>query len=128
MKHTFNSKEKLILIEASIKGPDLIHQGLFILDTGATHSVITEDFMTVIGYTKFDLLDGKLSVTTATGDTVAKVLKLESLKTLGLLRSNYLITVQKLPYKLFIDGIIGLDFFKNKELLINFKEGFISLS
>ena len=80
-----------------------------------------------LGYGKNDLLEGDVNVITALGRTSSKVLRINTIKTIGNFKRNYCVVVQKLPDSLFIDGIIGLDFFKNKELTINFKEGFITL-
>jgi len=53
-------------------------------------------------------------------------MKISSISAMGLIRHNFKIISKDLPLTLFVDGLLGLDFFRNKELNLNFRTGIIT--
>ena len=56
MKFTFNSKNGLIVVPVTIKGPKLIVDANFVLDTGATFTVINSEVLYKAGYKNDDTI------------------------------------------------------------------------
>jgi len=122
MKNSFLLEKQKIIITANIKDTDF----RFILDTGATISVIDKDVALWLGFDLKNLESVKLA--TAGGSTTAKNLTLPKIKVFDTEISNFNVSVINLPYQitLFASGLIGMDFLlKFKELKINFEEKFI---
>jgi len=65
---------------------------------------------------------------TASRQETAYEFELPNIKAVGLIRRNFKIISRSLPSGLGIDGLLGLNFFKNKELVINFKSSEVRLS
>ena len=117
MKYNFSIIEKKIIITPVIKGVDEDVEFQFLIDTGATQSIIDERVAIRLG---FDLnkLDKGDSLMTAGGRINSKKLKLPKITCLGKEFSNFNVNVVKFPFQtlLVVEGIIGMDFllrFKN---------------
>ena len=99
------------------------------LDTGATHTVIDLTVMLMNGFYLKDAIK-TVEFETAKGVVSAYIFKVKSLKILGIEKKN--IEVASYDFIgnnviLDIDGVVGLDFFKNTELIINFRKFTITL-
>jgi len=122
MKHNFIIEKRKIIVTAKIKDRDF----RFILDTGATTSVIDSSVAVRLGFDLKNLASVKL--TTAGGSVMSKSLKLCQINLFDTEVSNFDVSVINLPYQitLFASGLIGMDFLlKFKELKINFDEKYI---
>ncbi len=113
------SDESLIHIFAKISNEE--HR--LALDTGASHTVIDLAALIVAGYGNEDATD-KVQLETGNGVVEAYVFKLKSFNALGIIKIDFEIC----SYDFFgnnvysdIHGVLGLDFFKNTDLLISFK-------
>jgi len=125
-KVQFNGKHGLISINVSIKGINGIGTFVFAIDTGATTTLINPDVLETLGYKKTDIIDN-ISITTGSRIEKAQLYKVSSIKALGLTRQNLKVISHKLPLTTYVDGLIGLDFFRNKKLTINFTKGDVEL-
>ena len=83
--------------------------------------------MSVIGYTDKDIID-KITFTTGSGKENAKIIKAKSIKALGITKINFKVISHQLPITTYVDGLLGLDFFKGKKLTIDFIKGEIITS
>lgn len=124
-RFSLDDVDSLIRIDAQIGRSDLT----LALDTGATHTVIDLTLMLLNGY---DLSKAIRIVEfeTAKGPINAYVFQINQLTALGKTIRN----VEVSSYDFVgnnvifdIDGVLGLDFLKDTELVINFKTGTISL-
>jgi hypothetical protein len=79
-----------------------------------------------LGYNPSAFID-EINITTGSKIEKAFLHKVSSIKVLGLTRQNFKVISHKLPETTFVDGLIGLDFFRNKKLSIDFKNGLIEL-
>ena len=125
MKFEFNTKKWLILVPVTIKGPVNIVNAIFVLDTGASLTVINNDVLKRAGYKKDDYIE-KINTTTASGISGGMIMKVTTICALGLIRRNLKIIAKDLPLTLFVDGLLGIDFLRNKELNLNFRTGIIT--
>jgi len=124
----FEIKYRKIPIEVSIKGIEKLGYFTFIVDTGASHSIIDKNFIKTIGYTANDYT--KTENLSGFGGNIVKTsfVKIKSLSSLGLIRRNFEIGVMEFSSKAFYEGILGIDFFLNHKLSIDFKKGIIELA
>lgn len=126
MKFNFDKKTGLILVPITIKGPTKIVEAVFAVDTGATTSVVNFGTLQNAGYKRNDAFD-KTTITTGSKIENVHLFKVNSIKALDLVRRNFEIIAHDLPITTFIDGLLGLNFFKNKDLFISFKNGIIEI-
>ena len=119
-------EDSLIKVDAQLGASDFT----LALDTGATHTVIDLTVMLMNGYHFQDSV-GIVEFETAKGVVSAYIFKIETLKILGIVKRN--IEVASYDFIgnnviLDIDGVVGLDFFKNTALTINFRKSTIRLN
>ena len=118
--HTFDSKQPLVIVEVTAKVDDKLKRFYFAVDTGATITLVSDDAMKRLGYTKTDSIKTTQTITASKAETVCEY-SLDNIKAIGLIRRNLKVISRSLPVGLGIDGLLGLNFVKNKELTIDFK-------
>ena len=124
-RFSLENEDSLIRINAQVDRSDLT----LALDTGATHTVIDLTMLLLNGY-DLDKVVRTVEFETAKGPSRAFIFRIASLTALGKTVKN----VEISSYDFFgnnlivdIDGVLGLDFFKETELSINFKTSTITL-
>jgi predicted aspartyl protease len=117
MTHNFLINKRKIIVEAKIKGINDFREFTFILDTGASKSIIDERVALRLG---FDIKRLKIGdrLTTVGGGVHSKILNLPKLSLFGRDIANFEVNVLNIPPQIlyFADGLIGMDFllqFKN---------------
>ena len=123
---SFDRKAALIVVPVTIKRGVEIWEYQFAVDTGATISLIDTTVMAALGYTEADSLRTTHTITASKTETVYEY-SLDNIMAIGLIRRNFKVISRELPMGLGIDGLLGLNFFKNKELSIDFKLSEIQL-
>ena len=124
---SFDKKAALIVVPVTIKTEKKVWEFRFAVDTGATISLISASVMERLGYTKADSLRTSHTITASKAETVYEY-SLDNIMAIGLIRRNFKVISRSLPMGLGIDGLLGLNFFHNKELTIDFKLSEIRLS
>jgi len=116
-----------IHVAAEVTGPAGSLVLRFILDTGATKSLINASKLIVLG---FDLGQSGKTMTVLTGSSVEVVplVLLTRLSALGQHRIGFPVLAHALPTASAVDGLLGLDFLRNQVLTIDFRAGHISLA
>ena len=110
------SKSGLILVEVDL---NMKIEVTLALDTGCTNTVIVPQIATKLGFNLKKAPSTK--VTTGTQEENAKEINVETLETLGHIVENLpIIVFDVLVEQNEYDGYLGLDFFQNKILLIDF--------
>ena len=117
MTHELLIKKRKIIVVAQIKGINDTRNFNFILDTGATKTVIDEELARTLGYKLYKLEIGD-RLTTAGGRVHSKILKLPKFSLFGKDLVNFEVSVISFPLQVTIiaDGLLGMDFllhFKN---------------
>lgn len=108
----------LIIVLASVDGFDV----RLALDTGASNTIIDLTALLIAGYRKADAIDG-VEIETGKGIIQADVYKTQHLKTLGISQTDFgVCSYDFLANSVLtdIDGVLGIDFFENKKLCIDF--------
>jgi len=123
---SFDRKAPLIVVPVTVKMGIEISKFKFAVDTGATISLIDTSVLTALGYTKADILRTTHTITASKTETVFEY-SLDNIMAIGLLRRNFKVISRSLPVGLGVDGLLGLNFFKDKELTIDFKLSEIQL-
>ena len=116
-RETVVVKDAGILVRVYIEVYDEIKRFDFMIDTGAAVTVIDQDVMRYIGYTPTDSIDN-VYVQTASGIEPVLMYNIDNINALGQTRRDFRVISHKLPEKLDIDGLLGLNFFDKTTLTI----------
>ena len=117
MTHDFLIDKRKIIVVAKIKGISDYMNFKFILDTGASKSIVGESVAIRLGFDLKRLKTGDRLMTVG-GGIHSKILKLPKLSLFGKDMVNFEVSVLNIPPQVlyFADGLIGMDFllqFKN---------------
>jgi len=127
MKNEFLIEKRKIIVFAHIKGINDDKKLNFILDTGASKTIIDESAAILLGFDLQSLRAGD-RLMTAGGGVNSKILKLPKISLFGKDLVNFEVNVLKMPPQItyFARGLIGMDFLLNfKNIKFNFEEKFI---
>jgi predicted aspartyl protease len=119
------SNDSLIFVDCQL----LSHNATLALDTGASHTTLDLAVVILAGYTIADSLS-TVKVETANGVIEAYIFKIRKIKAMGILRTEMEICAYDFyshQIMIDIDGVLGLDFFNNLKLCIDFKESLITI-
>jgi predicted aspartyl protease len=97
------------------------------LDTGATKTLINVAHLVSLGYEPSNE-SNRVQVTTGSGIEFAPLVKLQRVMALGQERTDLPVLAHTLPPTTGIDGLLGLDFLRERLLEIDFRKGRLSLS
>ena len=125
-KETFDRKAPLVTVKVTVKVNNAIKEYIFAVDTGATITLISEIAIKDMGYSSGNSIGTTHTVTASRAETVYEY-SLNNIMALGLIRRNFKVISRELPIGLGIDGLLGLNFFKHKELTIDFKRAEIRI-
>ena len=117
-------KKRKIIVSATIEGISDSMDFNFILDTGATKTIIGERVVTALGFDLYRLEKGD-RLMTAGGAIHSKILKLPKFSLFGKEMVNFEVNVIKFPLQitLLADGVLGMDFLlRFKNIKFNFDE------
>jgi len=135
MNYKFNlaSEDDLIVVTTYIKirGKSLYYPLSLVLDTGASHTVIDLNMILVAGYDKGLRLDKNVKVQTANKIIEADKFLLEEVKVMDRVIKSFEVTTYDFLAQddvLNYDGVLGLDFFRDTQLLIDFKTSEIHIT
>jgi len=109
MKHKLLIEKRKIIIFATITGINDISSFKFILDTGASKTIINESVAAALGYDLKRLKNGD-RLMTAGGGIYSKILKLPKFSLFGKEMINFEVNVIKFPLQitLLADGVIAV--------------------
>jgi hypothetical protein len=127
MNFPFNPHQGLIIIQTELEGPSgqaILRRAL---DPGATSALINAAMLVSIGYDPA-LAPARFQITTGSGVEFVPRIMLSKLVALGQERRGFAVLCHTLPPSAGVDGLPGLDFFRDLNLNIDFRRGIISLS
>lgn len=127
MSFLFNPVHGLIVVETKLGGPTGGAILRLALDTGATRTVINAGMLTALGYDPA-LAPERFQVTTGSGVEYVPRIVLEEIESLGHHRSHFPVLCHTLPPSTGVDGVLGLDFFREQILEIDFRAGEITVA
>ena len=126
MTTSFNPAENHIPLSVRLSGPSGEAMVRLILDTGASRTLVNREVIERLGYS---LSTGLPTARVATGSRIENmpIITVSRISALGLERGNLEVLCHNLPAGTSIDGLLGLNFFREKKLIIDFREGLITL-
>jgi hypothetical protein len=122
----FAVEEGPILVPTRVFGSGRESILLFLLDTGATRTMINEHHAVFLGYDPAAAPE-RVEMTTASSIEHAPLITVDRLEALGHIRTSFLILSHTLPNKADVDGVLGLDFFRGRKLTLDFRIGLLTL-
>jgi hypothetical protein len=125
-KFSINEDHNVILVDAKLNG----FSTRLLLDTGASNTVIDLTTLLSTGFHFKDSID-KIKIETAKGIVEAEVFVVKQLESLGITQQKYPVTAYDFIGNGIIsefDGVLGLDFFENNKICIDFIKSEITIS
>lgn len=126
MSFPFDARGGLVIVRAELTGPSGSSVLRLALDTGATNTVIAAGLLVAIGYDPA-LSPDRIQVTTGSGVEFAPCVVVNRVAALGQQQTNFPLLCHTLPASAGVDGLLGLDFMRGYQLVIDFRNGQISL-
>jgi predicted aspartyl protease len=123
----FDAKQGLVIISARLWGPTGDAVARLALDTGATGTLVRTAILVSLGLDPAAAPE-RIQVTTGSGVVYAPRIRVARISALERERRSFPILSHTLPPSAGIDGLLGLDFFRRRRLLIDFRQGRISLA
>lgn len=123
-KINFDNNIGVILVDVFIKNNIIAKKVRMALDTEATYSIITKEVAQSLELQP-ELSNEKIQIITASETQEAPVLPLEKIRIGKSEVENIKVIVHDLPQQSLIDGLLGLNFLKNFNIHLNFKQGFL---
>lgn len=127
MKTVFDPGMSLIVVDAELQGPIGTIPIRLALDTGATTTVINHAPLIYVGYYPGGAPE-RVQVTMGGGVNYSPLIQIERIEVLGQSRDSLAILAHTLPPSASVDGLLGLDSFRNRRLTIDFNKGEIDLA
>ncbi len=126
MTFHFDPGDGLVIVKAELTGPSGVAILRLALDTGATRTLVNAAMLTSVGYDPAVSPD-RFEVTTGSGLEYVPQVRLSRMKALGQARSDFSVLCHTLPPSSGVDGVLGVDFFRQQILKIDFRDGKISV-
>lgn len=127
VKVRFHTHRGLILVRADVFGLIGPVRALLALDTGAARTVIGEKVLIAAGHNPA-MATTSMPMTSATGSQIVPLVCVDDIRALGQTRNGLIVAAHTVPPSTGIDGLLGLDFFRDSILTIDFRAGFIEVS
>jgi len=96
------------------------------LDTGAVNSLISREALALIGYDPAVASD-TIRIASASGTLELPRITVGRIHSLGHDREGFPIICHTLPPAVRLDGLLGLDFLRGERLVVDFRQGLVSL-
>ena len=119
-KETFDLRQKAIIVSVDVEIDGMVKDFPFIVDTGSPETLICEKAIRTLGCTPANSIED-VPLQTIGGSATAYRYIIESISALGLTRCNIKVISHPMPSGSGAYGLLGLDFFENTRLTIDFK-------
>ncbi len=110
-------------MRARFQGPGGDSFARLLVDTGAQFTMVNESIANEIGLER----TGARTVYGVSGATRIGLAEVPQLDCIGLTRRSFRIGLHSLPPALGIDGLLGLDFFRDTRLTLDFKNRLLTV-
>ena len=122
----FNAQRGLIIVPITLDGPTGDTHAFLALDTGATTTLMDPIVLLSTGFDPSTATE-HVFITAASGVLYVPKVEVNALEAMGIRRPSLKVLAMPLPPSAGIDGLLGLDFFRDKRLTIDFRKGQIDL-
>ena len=126
MSLSFDPQKGLIIVPTRLWGPQGDSVVRLALDTGATGSMVNWDILVLLGYDPA-VVPNRIQMTTGSGVEFVPVVSCSRIQALGFERKDFYILCHTLPPSATVDGVLGLDFLRQKKVTLDFCEGKLSI-
>ena len=127
MSHFFNIDSERVVVTARIYGPTSDTVVRLALDTGSIGTVVHPDILTAIGY-DLSQPSGQIRSVTASGIVTASRLVMSRIVALDRQREGFTVTCHALPAAANVEGLFGLDFYRQqRRLIVDFHAGEVTV-
>ena len=109
---------RLFCTTGAIKGPTGIFISKFLIDTGASYTLIPYEALEKIEK-DYKIPRERVKLATANGYIFAPIKKVEWFHSLGKSFENFPVAIYNLPAGMFVKGILGMDFLTNAKVTID---------
>lgn len=127
MSENFDPTGRLIVVRVVLTGPAGTHLLRFALDTAATRTAVAGHALDLLGYREPPLEERRVA-RTGSGSTRAGLVSVARLQALGHVRTDFPVLWLPLDPGVMVDGLLGLDFFRDRILTLDFYRGRITLA
>lgn len=126
MKVRFDPGQNIIVLPVRVSGPsgDIIAR--LALDTGASRTMLDWDVVVLLGYDP-PAIPERVRITTASGVEFVPRVTVQKIEAIGEERRDFPVLCHTLPPSAMVDGLLGLDFFRGRKLLLDFGCGVLVL-
>ena len=126
MTTAFDPTEGLVVVSACVWGPSGDRVLRLALDTGATSTILSSAILVAVGYAPAPSGE-RVRMTTGSGVEYVPLVNVERILALGTQQMDFPVISHTLPPTASVDGLVGLDFFREQRLTIDFRAGEITL-
>lgn len=127
MTYPFDPEDGLIVVQTELMGASGSAILRLALDTGATTTLVNIGMLVALGCDPA-MSPERVQITTGSGIEFAPIVSLSQVSALGTTRSDFVVLGHTLPASAGIDGLLGLDFFRDRVLTIDFRQGEMTLA
>lgn len=126
MRFYFDPADGLILVVTRLSGQASDAVGRLALDTGSNASVVSRELAAYLGY---DPASASETVEMTTGSAVesAPRMAMKRIRALGVDRRDFPVVCHTMPPTAGFDGVLDLDFFRGLRLVVDLREGFVTV-
>ena len=126
MNVPFDASGGLITTQVHLASASIETSALLALDTGAEMSLVNRDILEYLGYDP-SMSTEHVQITTGSGVELVPKITLMRIDALGQECSDFPVLCHTLPPSATVDGLLGLDFLRDKRLVLDFRAGLITL-
>ena len=117
-KEKFDLDDKLITVSVIVEADYISKDFRFIVDTGTKYSIMSARAAKAMWLTRAN--SKEVQIRGVTGSRTAYEHKIDAITALGVKKRNFHILEHPMPEDAGADGLLGLDFFENTKLNIDF--------
>jgi hypothetical protein len=123
----FDPKRGLIVVPVWLVGPAADLRVNLALDTGATATMVSREAATLLGHDLESATD-HADIVTGSGEERAPRVVMTTVAALGVTRGSMGVVCHTMPATASVDGVLGLDFFRGRVLVIDLIAGTVEVS
>ncbi len=126
MRVPFDPEQNLVVVPVRVSGPSGDVIARLALDTGATRTMLDWEVVVLLGYDPAAVPE-RVRITTASGVEFVPRVTVGKIEALGEERRDFPVLCHTLPPSAMLEGLLGLDFFRRRRLVLDFRSGVVAL-
>lgn len=126
MSTRFDAARGLVIVWVRLFGPNGQRAVRMALDTGATTTTVRMGVLVLLGYDPASSAE-RVPMTTASGVEYVPRVPVSRIEALCECREPLTVVGHTLPPSATVDGLLGLDFFRGRRLVVDLRQGEVSI-